>query len=76
MSPGRDDALKSMAFVTDIPVHFADVDHAQVVYYPRFFDFFHRAFEAFLRAQGHSLRHIIDVDGVGLPVVHAEADYR
>ena len=39
------------AFVHSTPVRFADVDHAGIVYYPRFFHFFHLAFEELWRAR-------------------------
>ena len=41
-------------FVFALPVRFADVDHAGIVYYPRFFHYFHVAFEELWRARiGH-----------------------
>ena len=40
-----------MAFVYATPVRFADVDHAGIVYYPRFFHLFHLAFEELWRAR-------------------------
>ena len=36
-------------FSHTFPVRFADVDHAGIVYYPRFFHYFHAAFEEFFR---------------------------
>ena len=38
-------------FTFTTPVRFADVDHAGIVYYPRFFHFFHVAFEELWRAR-------------------------
>ena len=38
-------------FVHRLPVRFADIDHAGIVYYPRFFHFFHVAFEELWRAR-------------------------
>lgn len=64
-------------FVCDLKVRFGDVDHAQVVYYPRFFHFFHAAFEEwFEREFGRPYRDVVDGDHVGFPSVRAEADYR
>lgn len=64
-----------MAFTSRIKVRFGDEDHARIVYYPRFFHFFHQAFEDFFDEQGFAYRECLDVDQVGWPAVHAEADY-
>ena len=65
-----------VAFRAHIRVRFGDEDHAQIVYYPRFFDFFHQAFEDFFTDQGHPYREVLDVDRAGWPAVHAEADHK
>ena len=65
-----------MAFESRIRVRFGEEDHAQIVYYPRFFHFFHCAFEDFFDEQGFPYRHCLDVDRVGWPAVHAEADFQ
>lgn len=66
------------AFVFELPVRFADVDHAGIVYYPRFFHYFHLAFEELFRARMGARAYVdlLDRDRVGFPAVHAEADYR
>ncbi len=64
-----------MAFVSRVRVRFGDEDHAQIVYYPRFFHFFHCAFEDFFDEQGYPYRECLDVDRIGWPAVHAEADF-
>lgn len=64
-----------MAFHTERAIRFADEDHAQIVYYPRFFHFFHEAFEDMFGAQGVPYRQCLD-ENVGWPAVHAEADYK
>lgn len=64
-----------MSFRYERPVRFADEDHAQIVYYPRFFHFFHEAFEEMFAAQGIPYRQCLD-ENVGWPAVHAEADYK
>jgi 4-hydroxybenzoyl-CoA thioesterase len=64
-----------MAFTVERAIRFADEDHARIVYYPRFFHFFHEAFEDMFAAQGVPYRQCLD-EGVGWPAVHAEADYR
>jgi 4-hydroxybenzoyl-CoA thioesterase len=64
-------------FTAEIKVRFADVDHAGIVYYPRFFHFFHVAMEELYdREFGKSYPDVLDVDRVGFPAVHTEADYR
>ena len=65
-------------FVHSFPVRFADVDHAGIVYYPRFFHYFHAAFEELWRARlgARAYVDLLDRDRVGFPAVHAEADYR
>lgn len=64
-----------MSFTYERPVRFADEDHAQIVYYPRFFHFFHEAFEEMFAAHGIPYRQCLD-EHVGWPAVHAEADYK
>lgn len=64
-----------MAFESRIKVRFGDEDHARIVYYPRFFHFFHCAFEDFFDEQGFPYRACLDEDRVGWPAVHAEADF-
>lgn len=61
-----------------MPVRFADIDHAGIVYYPRFFHFFHVAFEEFFRARlgGRSYVALLDQDRIGFPAVSARCDYR
>jgi 4-hydroxybenzoyl-CoA thioesterase len=63
-----------MTFRTTIKVRFSDEDHARIVYYPRFFHFFHVAFEDFFESEGVPYRVCLD-EGVGWPAVHAESDF-
>lgn len=65
-----------MAFRSEIRVRFGDEDHAQIVYYPRFFDFFHQVFEDFFDDCGFPYRRVLDEDRIGWPAVHAEAEYK
>ena len=60
------------------PVRFADVDHAGIVYYPRFFHYFHLAFEELWRARigPQAYSEIIDRDRIGFPAVRAECDFK
>ncbi|GAB4536712.1 MAG: hypothetical protein Tsb0020_51460 [Haliangiales bacterium] len=61
-----------------MPVRFADVDHARIVYYPVFFHYFHVAFEEFFRARMGSKSYValLDEDRIGFPSVHAECHYK
>jgi 4-hydroxybenzoyl-CoA thioesterase len=65
-------------FTFTTPVRFADVDHAGIVYYPRFFHFFHLAFEELWRQRmgARAYVNLLDERKVGFPAVRAEADYK
>lgn len=67
----------SAPFVAAIPVRFADVDHAGIVYYPRFFHYFHLAFEELWRTRlgARAYVELLDRDRVGFPAVRAECDF-
>jgi 4-hydroxybenzoyl-CoA thioesterase len=68
-----------MAFRFTLPVRFDDVDHAGIVYYPRFFHYFHQAFEEIFRQRyGGPAAYVslLDDDRVGLPAVHCEATFK
>jgi 4-hydroxybenzoyl-CoA thioesterase len=65
-----------MGYRAKIKVRFGDEDHAGIVYYPRFFDFFHRAFEDFFDDAGLPYRTVLDGDRLGWPAVRVECDYR
>jgi 4-hydroxybenzoyl-CoA thioesterase len=60
------------------PVRFADVDHAGIVYYPRFFHLFHLAFEELFRQRlgARAYLEVLDRRRIGFPAVRAEGDYR
>ena len=66
------------AFTHRFPVRFADVDHAGIVYYPRFFHYFHVAFEELWRERvgARAYRELLDRDRVGFPAVHADCDFK
>ncbi len=67
-----------MSFSFATPVRFADVDHAGIVYYPRFFHLFHVAFEELWRARigPAAYAELIDRDRIGFPAVRAECDFK
>ncbi len=65
-----------MAFRSQLKIRFGDIDHAGIVYYPRFLHYFHVALEEFL---GQELEIdypvLIDEHRIGLPTVHLETDF-
>jgi 4-hydroxybenzoyl-CoA thioesterase len=65
-------------FSYSLPVRFADIDHAGIVYYPRFFNYFHVAFEELWRARigPKAYSDIIDNQRIGFPAVRAECDFK
>jgi 4-hydroxybenzoyl-CoA thioesterase len=67
-----------MSFQYALPVRFADVDHAGIVYYPRFFHYFHVAFEELWRARigPAAYSELIDRDRIGFPAVRAECEFK
>lgn len=63
------------AFVHPLTVRFGECDPAGVVYYPHYFDWFHRAMEAwFGEGLGRPYHEVLQE--LGFPSVHAEADYK
>jgi 4-hydroxybenzoyl-CoA thioesterase len=64
-------------FSYEIPVRFADVDRAGILYYPRFLNYFHIAFEEFFdRALGVRYADLIQRDRIGFPMRHLDVDFR
>src|SRR5688572_24446692 len=58
-------------------VRFGDVDHAGIVYYPRFFEYFHTAFEEMIDAvTGGDYRQMVDGRHIGFPAVHVQTDFK
>ena len=65
-----------MPFRSKLTVCFGDIDHAGIVYYPRFLHYFHVALEEFFPAKlGIEYPAMIDKHRVGLPTVHLETDF-
>ena len=61
----------------DIPIRFADVDAAEIVYYPRYFHFFHVGMEEFFaRVVGEHYSRFVSDRRRGLPTVRVETDFR
>jgi len=65
-----------MAFRSQLKVRFGDIDHAGIVYYPRFLHYFHVALEEFF-GQELAIDYpvLIDAHRIGLPTVHLETDF-
>ena len=67
-------------FIHGMKVRFGDTDPAGIVYYPRFFHYYHVAFEELFaeRAEGASkmYSHVIQERKIGLPAVRVECDYK
>ncbi len=66
------------SFCYPFAVRFADVDHAGIVYYPVFYDYFHIAFEELFRQKmgAASYLDLLDRQRIGFPAVHSECDYK
>lgn len=65
-------------FVARLPVRFADVDHAGIVYYPVFFHYFHVAFEEMFRERMgiRAYVELLDDRRIGFPAVSSKASYQ
>lgn len=70
--------MPNQPFIHQMPVRFADVDHAGIVYYPVFFDYFHITFEEFFRQRmgARSYVRLLDEQRVGFPAVSSQCDYQ
>lgn len=80
-APGRPRALwyhpAAMSFRARLKVRFGDIDHAGIVYYPRFLHYFHVALEEFFsEVLGIEYHTVINEHRLGLPSVHLEIDFR
>jgi len=65
-----------MKFATELPVRFGEIDHARVVYYPRFFHYYHQAFEEwFGQALGVPYPDLVTKQGIGFPSVRVESEF-
>jgi YbgC/YbaW family acyl-CoA thioester hydrolase len=66
------------AFCHTMPVRFADIDHAGIVYYPRYFDYFHVAMEEFFRARlgPRGYAELLDRDRIGFPAVSTQCEFK
>lgn len=66
-----------MSFEAEFAVRFGEIDHARVVYYPRFFHIYHQAFEEwFDKALGVPYPELVVKDNLGFPSVKVESEFR
>jgi 4-hydroxybenzoyl-CoA thioesterase len=65
------------SFRTRIPVRFADVDHAGIVYYPVFLHYFHVTFEEMFRERMGAAAYVslLDERKIGFPAVATRTSY-
>jgi 4-hydroxybenzoyl-CoA thioesterase len=65
------------AFRMPIRVCFSDIDHAGIVYYPRFLHYFHLAMEEFFTDRfGLDYSEVLYKRNVSFPTVHVQCDFR
>lgn len=64
-------------FRARLKVRFGDIDHAGIVYYPRFLHYFHVALEEFFTEVVQVEYHtVINEHRIGLPSVRLQIDFR
>ena len=62
--------------ILTLDVRFGDCDPAGIVYFPRYFDFFHQAMETWFPAElGFGYDQFVRERKLGFPAVHSEADF-
>ena len=76
MSADAHEPTPAGPFRWSMRVRFGHEDHAQVVYFPRYLDFFHQCFEDLFYERADGYRHCLEVDRVGWPAVHVETDFK
>ena len=63
-----------MAFLTHRTVRFGECDPARIVYFSRYFEYAHEAYEDLLEAGQFPLKKVFHGDW-GMPLVRAESDF-
>ncbi len=71
----KEPAQDMKKIVTTYRVPYADTDQMGVVYYGNYLALFERARNELMRATGYTYRQC-EEEGVMLPVIHAELDYK
>lgn len=70
-------AMASRRFVLQVPIRFAHCDPAGIIFFPQYLVLFNGLVEDwFNQALGLSYADMLQVDKVGLPIVHLECDFR
>ena len=65
-----------MPYTAEFDVRWGDIDNARVVYYPRFFDYFHQTLERwFGDALGVAYYELVGPQNIGLPTVKVETEF-
>ncbi len=65
-----------MTYTAEFPVRFGEIDYARVLYYPRYFHYFHQAFERwFEEALGVSYPELVTRQNIGFPSVQVETEF-
>lgn len=65
-----------MAFRSLLKIRFGDIDHAGIVYYPRFLHYFHVSLEEFFPSElGVEYPVLVNEHRIGLPTVRLETDF-
>ncbi len=65
-----------MAFQHSQRVYFHQADPAGIAFFANVFTCCHTAYEELLRAGGYPLEKLFAAGAVGIPLVHAEADFK
>jgi len=68
-------SLMVMPFVHRATARFFEVDRAGILFFGRVFEMCHAAYEELLLAGDCGIERLIAEAGVGLPLVHSEADF-
>lgn len=70
-------AMASRRFVLQVPIRFAHCDPAGIIFFPQYLVLFNGLVEDwFNQALGLSYADMLQIDKVGLPIVHLECDFR
>ena len=70
-------AMASRRFVLQVPIRFAHCDPAGIIFFPQYLVLFNGLVEDwFNQALGLSYADMLQIDKVGLPIVHLACDFR
>ncbi len=64
-----------MAFVHQITARFFEVDRAGIIFFGRVFEYCHTTYEQLLASMGTGITELFEEHNLGMPLVHAEADF-